>query len=209
MNLTAVQIRAVLPVCRDSNLWASILPKVADEFEINDTDRFAAFLAQISEESGQLNQLREGMSYSMLGLMKTWPTHFPTEDSAKPFVRDPTKLANFIYANREGNGNFASGDGFRYRGGGLIQITFRDNYREMGELIGVPLEAQPAKIEDKLIAARAAGAFWKKNGCNELADARDFEGITKRINGGLNGLDARKLYMVKWLAVLGHAAAAA
>lgn len=203
MILTAQQLRTVFPSCRDPNLWSSILPKVAAEFEINTKDRFAAWLAQAGHESAQFNTLRENLSYSMLGLIATWPTRFPDEDSAKPFARQPEKLANFVYGGRFGNGDFASGDGFRFRGGGIFQLTFRDNYRSTGIAIGVPLEAQPVKITEPLVAARTAGHFWKSHGCNELADQRNLEAITVQVNGPAKlGEEARALNLAKWLTVL-------
>lgn len=203
MNLTSQQLRTVFPQCRDPSLWSTILPKVADEFEINTKDRFAAWLAQAGHESTQFNTLRESLSYSMLGLMKTWPTRFPTEQSTQPFVRQPEKLANYVYGGRFGNGDFASGDGFRFRGGGIFQLTFRDNYRATGAAIGVPLEAQPVKITEPLVAARTAGHFWKSHGCNELADQRNLEAITVQVNGPAKlGEQERALNLAKWLTVL-------
>lgn len=203
MNLTGQQLRTVFPLCRDPNLWASILPKVADEFGINTKDRFAAFLAQTGYESGQFNSLREDLSYSKLALMKTWPKRFPTEDSAIPYERKPDVLANFVYAGRMGNGDVASGDGWKYRGGGLIETTGRANYRDTGVGIGESLEAQPVKITIPQIAARAAGWFWKVRNCNHFADERDFEAITLTINGPMKlGEEGRELNLAKWLTVL-------
>lgn len=203
MNLTPQQLRTVFPNCRDPNLWASILPKVADEFAINTKDRFAAWLAQVGHESAQFNATRENLSYSVLALVKTWPTRFPTQESAKPFERQPERLANYVYGGRLGNGDYASGDGWRFRGGGLIQATGRSNYRAVGDAIGVPLEDQPTKIEVPLISARTAGHFWKAHGCNELADARDLEAITVQINGPAKlGEQDRALNLAKLLTVL-------
>lgn len=203
MNITPQQLRTVFPKCRDPNLWALTLSKVADEFEINTKDRFAAWLAQAGHESAEFNTLRENLSYSMLGITKTWPKRFPTEDSAKPFERQPERLANYVYAGRFGNGDFASGDGWRFRGGGIFQLTFRGNYRDTGKAIGVPLEAQPVKITEPLVAARTAGYFWKAHGCNELSDARDLDKITETINGPAKlGAEARALNLAKLLTVL-------
>lgn len=203
MILTAQQLRTVFPQCRDPNLWASILPKVADEFEINTKDRFAAWLAEVGYESAQFNALREDLSYSKLALMKTWPKRFPTEESAIPYERKPDVLANFVYANRMGNGDQKSGDGWKYRGGGLIETTGRGNYRDTGAGIGEPLEAQPNKIIIPVIAARAAGWFWKVHNCNYFADKRDLEAITLTINGPMKlGEQERALNLAKWLTVL-------
>jgi putative chitinase len=151
------------------------------------------WLAQCGYESMSFNRQRESLSYSMLGLMKTWPSRFPTERSAVYYVQAPERLANLVYANRLGNGDAESQDGWKYRGGGIIQLTGRANYAEAGKALGVPLETQPVKIEIKSVSARVAGWFWKKRGCNELADASDFEGITGAINGpAMLGLEARR-----------------
>lgn len=203
MKLTPQQLRTVFPLCRDPSLWSTILPKVADEFEINTKDRFAAWLAQCGYESNQFNAIREDMSYSKLALMKTWPARFPTEQSAIPYERNPQALANFVYANRMGNGDAASQDGWNYRGGGILETTGRYNYRVTGAGIGEPLEAQPKKLEIPLVAARAAGWFWKEHNCNWLADERDLESITLVINGPMKlGEKDRELNLAKWLTVL-------
>lgn len=203
MILTPQQLRTVFPQCRDPNLWASILPKVADEFEINTKDRFAAWLAQCGYESAQFNATREDLSYSKLALMKTWPHRFPTEESALPFERNPERLANWVYANRLGNGNFESGDGWKFRGGGIIETTGRVNYRATGAGIGEPLETAPTKIVIPIVAARAAGWFWKFHNCNHFADERDMNAITLTINGPMKlGEKDRELNLMKWLTVL-------
>lgn len=191
--ITAAQLLTVFPQCHDPNLWAARIRQVADEFDLSTKSRLSIFVGQCGHESNQFNRLRENLSYSKLGLMRTWPKRFPTEESTNSFVRNPQRLANFVYANRLGNSGYDSGDGFRFRGGGLIQLTGRDNYRKASAALGLPLEAQPAKIEDPAIAARVAGWFWQSHGCNELADANDFEGITKAINGpAMLGLEERR-----------------
>lgn len=203
ITLTPQQLRLVFPACRDPNLWASILPKAAEEFEINTKDRFAAFLAQVGYESTQFNALREDLSYSIQGIMKTWPARFHTEEQAAPYARNPIALANHVYANRMGNGDEKSGDGWKYRGGGLIELTGRANYAQMGKQIGEDLENQPGKIVIPLIAARAAACFWKVHNCNYLADERDLQAITLTINGPMKlGEPDRELNLAKWLTVL-------
>lgn len=203
MNLTPQQLRIVFPLCRDPNLWASILPTVADEFDINTKDRFAAWLAQIGYESSQFNALREDLSYSKMGLMKTWPKRFPTDASAIPYERKPDALANFVYANRLGNGDEKSGDGWKYRGGGLIETTGRANYRATGVGIGRPLEEQPNLITVPANSARAAGWFWKAHNCNHFSDERDMNAITLTINGPMKlGEQAREMNLAKLLTVL-------
>ncbi len=181
--ISAKSLLTVFDKCRDASLWASIFVKVLPEFEVNTDKRVAAFLAQCGHESNQFNVLRENLSYSLAGLKKTWPNRFPTDEAATPYVRDPQALANFVYASRLGNGPVQSGDGYKFRGGGLIQLTGRANYRSTGKAIGMNLEEQPAKIEDRIVAARAAGEFFRSHGCLALADFGKLEEITAVVNG--------------------------
>lgn len=204
--ITAKQLLAVFPKCRDSNLIAQVLGKVAPEFDINTKERFSMWLAQVGHESDQFRALRENLSYSVPGLMKTWPRRFPTEEHAAPFARQPERLANYVYADRLGNGNFKSGDGWRFRGGGWIQLTGRTNYRVAGKALDLPLEEQPQRIENMPVAARTAALFWKQQGLNEACD-RDidwaaFQAICHRINGGNVGLKERFEAWAKVRAVL-------
>jgi putative chitinase len=157
-------------------------------FEINTLLRTAAFIAQISHESAQFTRMLESLNYTKAaGLMATWPKRFPTEASALPFVRNEEKLANFVYANRMGNGDSASGDGFRYRGRGVIQLTGRDGYRRAGEALGLDLVGRPELAQAPEVAFQVAGLYWKSNGLNALADVPDLGAITQRINGGQVG----------------------
>jgi putative chitinase len=112
-------------------------------------------------------------------------------DVAQPYHRNPEKIANKVYADRMGNGNEASGEGFKYRGRGLIQLTGKDNYRACGEALGVDLLDNPDLVSSPQYAALSAGWFWDKNKLNQFADANDMTGLTKRINGGTHGLDDR------------------
>jgi putative chitinase len=204
--MTPFQLKAIFPKCMDITSWAGVLDKIAVEFEINTPERMAAFVAQCGHESAEFNRLRENLSYSARGLMATWPTRFPTDAIAVAFARNPQRIANYVYANRMGNGPPESNDGWNYRGGGLIQLTGRANYRAAGKAIGVPLETAPSKIEQPLVAARAAGQFWQSHGLNELADSGEFEKITETINGPAKlGLAERKAFWEKAKYVLGGA----
>ena len=204
--ITARQVLAVFPKCRDSNLVASILGKVAPEFEVNTKPRFAMWFAQLGHESGSFNKVREDLSYSAPRLMQVWPKRFPTKELAAPFERQPEKLANFVYANRLGNGKYETGDGWRFRGGGWIQLTGRDNYRAAGTALELPLEVHPQKIEDKMTAARVAGHFWRSHGLNELCDVEigwpEFQLICRKINGGDIGQKERYEAWVKTTEVM-------
>jgi putative chitinase len=167
-------------------------------FDITSAARMAAFLAQIAHESGQLTRLAENLNYAAKRLMQVWPNRFPTLEKAQQYERNPEKLANCVYAKRLSNGDEASGDGWRYRGRGIIQLTGRGNYRAAAMGIGLPLEDEPDLLLQPGPAALSAAWFWKSHGLNELADDQnddndieDFRTITKRINGGTVGLNER------------------
>lgn len=210
MQLTKDQLKAVMPLC-DANKWLGPLNSAMEQFEINTPDRTAAFLAQLAHESAETTRLTEGLSYSRADrLCAVWPKRFPTPDSAEPYVKNPEKLANFVYANRGGNGDASSGDGYRYRGRGLFQLTFRDNYRLAGDALNIPLVDNPDLVATPEVAALTAAHYWQRLGLNALADhqpgdddIKDFEQISIRINGGRVGLPERKRYWVQAQAALG------
>jgi putative chitinase len=197
--ITAELLHDVFPLCADPSGWATALAPALEQFDINTTPRLASFLAQTGYESGQFNRLIENLNYSTAArLMRVWPRRFPTAASAQPFVGNPQKLANFVYANRLGNGSAASGDGFKYRGRGIIQLTGRSNYVQAGAALGLDLVRQPDLLTQQATAALAAAWFWHSHGLNALADDRtddndieDFTTITRIINGGTTGLQER------------------
>jgi putative chitinase len=199
--LTADLLKKVFPLCADPAGWAQALQPALDKYQINTKPRLASFLAQTGHESAQFNRLVESLFYrTALRLTKVWPRRFPTEASAAPYVANEQKLANFVYANRLGNGDAASGDGFRFRGRGIIQITGRSNYADVGRAINVDLIANPDALLTKPVSAMAAAWFWSSHGLNALADdltgdndLEDFTEITRRINGGTVGLQDRLL----------------
>lgn len=196
--LTAALLRNCFPKCSDPEAWALALAPALLRFEINTPARLASFLAQTGHESGQFNRLEEGLIYQAARLCKVWPKRFPTEAAALAYANNKQKLANFVYANRLGNGNEASGDGYRYRGRGIIQITGRSNYAAAAQALGLKLVENPDLLLDKANAAMSAAWFWHSRGLNALADdgtddndLEDFREITKRINGGTVGLQER------------------
>lgn len=197
--ITATSLKKALPLCKEPEQWANALNPAMDKFGINTPARIASFLAQTGYESGQFNTLVESLSYKTPArLMKVWPKRFPTEASAIPYVKNQEKLANFVYANRIGNGDVNSGDGFRYRGQGIIQITGKSNYAETGIALGVDLVNHPELLVTPELAAMSAAYFWQGHGLNALADDQtgdddleDFTTITKKINGGIAGLNQR------------------
>jgi putative chitinase len=152
----------------------------------------AAFLAQVAHESGGFNFVKEGLSYSAVGLNKTFKKYFPTVASAQPYARNPAKIANKVYANRMGNGPERSGDGYKHRGRGLIQLTGKDNYTRFAKSIDKTVDEAIAYLETSEGAVASAGWFWDVNKLNVYADKGDFVGLTRRINGGIIGLSDRK-----------------
>lgn len=172
-------------------------------FSLTTPTRQSAFLAQAAHESAGFTRLTENLNYSATGLAATWPGRFRGADGqpnalARGLHRRPEAIANVVYANRMGNGPEASGDGWRYRGRGLLQITGRAQYQRCGAALGLPLVEQPDLLAQPEPAVLSAAWFWQVNGLNELADAGDFEAITRRINGGLNGLAERRALWAKF-----------
>lgn len=191
--LSADILRAALPAARPTDIarLATPLAEACAEWGIDTPLRLAGFLAQIAHESGQFRALAENLNYSAEALLRVFPRHFDAAQAAV-YTRQPQRIGSRVYANRMGNGDEAGGDGWRYRGRGLIQVTGRDNYAACGTALGLDLIAQPELLEQPSPAARSAAWFWHSNGLNRPADARDIETITRRINGGLTGLDDRK-----------------
>src|SRR5580765_1450699 len=207
--ITEVQLTAFLPALQNAPTWTAALNAAMDRFEINTPARIAAFLAQTAHESGEFRRLVENLNYSAAGLCKTWPNRFANLDAAKPYDRNPELIANYVYAKRLGNGDTASGDGWRFRGRGLIQLTGRGNYRSCGLAVTLPLETEPELLETPDAAALSAAQFWNSRGLNHLADDQnddnddeDFVAITKIINGGTAGLTARRTYWARAKAAL-------
>lgn len=201
--LTADILRAALPAARPTDIarFATPLAEACAEWGIDTPLRLAAFLAQIAHESGQFRTLAENLNYSAEALLRVFPRHFDATQ-ATAYARQPERIGSRVYANRMGNGAEASGDGWRYRGRGLIQVTGHDNYAACGTALGLDLIAQPELLEQPAPAARSAAWFWHKNGLNRPADARDIKTITRRINGGLTGLDDRKAHYARACAAL-------
>lgn len=175
------------------------------EFGVNTPRRIAHFLSQVGHESGGFNVRVEKMSYTAPRLMEVWPKRFPTLEFALQFERNAEKLGNFVYANRMGNGDPASGDGFRYRGRGLLQLTGRQMYRETGRLVGLPLEEQPELAESAQDALKIACGAWQFDRVDKLADTASVEEYTQRINGGQTGIDDRKLRFTRVCGAMGIA----
>lgn len=173
-------------------------------YGVNTPLRIAHFLSQTAHESGGFRISIENLRYSTAArLCQVWPTRFPDEAAAAPYVNNPEKLGNAVYANRLGNGPPSSGDGFRYRGRGLIQITGRANYQGVGALIGLDLVAHPELAEDPEDSLLISGGTWQHIGVDKLAETASVEQYTRKVNGGLNGLDDRKQLFAKAKTLLG------
>lgn len=190
--LTAEQVAAATgATLDDAQLFLPFLQGTCKAYDITSPHRLSAFLAQAGHESGGLSRLEENLNYSVEALMRVWPSRFLTKEIAQNYARRPEALANFVYANRMGNGDEASGDGWKYRGKGLIQLTGKDNHHLCGVALGEDFITHPERLLLPVNAALSAGWFWDTNRLNTLADRGDIEGITRRINGGDTGLPHR------------------
>ncbi len=186
-----------------AQLWLPAINATSLVFDISTAQRMAAFLAQVAYESDHFAALSENLNYTAQGLLRTFPHAFPTTELADEYAHQPERIANRVYANRYGNGDEASGDGWKYRGRGLIQITFKDNYHECGDALKLDLIGNPAYLIRVQTAADSAGWYWYSRHCNALADAGQFGAITREINGGENGLSGRLALYQHLLAVIG------
>jgi len=184
--------------------WLVPLNETFDKYQINTPQRQACFLGQTLHESGNFKFTRENLNYSAKALMATWPSRFSDIDTATQYERQPEKIASKVYVGRMGNKT--PEDAAKFIGRGLIQITGKENYTHCGEALGIDLIANPQLLEEPRYAVLSAGWFWNKKGLNALADEgtkNAFEVMTKRINGGLIGLDDRKTKMNEALKALG------
>ena len=181
--------------------WLAPLEEAFAKYDISTPLRQAAFIGQCAHESNNFKVLQENLNYSAEGLMKTWPSRFPTKEIADQYARQPVKIAGKVYNGRMGN--TSEEEAAKYFGRGLIQLTGKENYDNCGKGIGVDLISQPDLLVQPNYAALSAGWFWNKKGLNALADTKDYDTMTKRINGGLIGLDDRKAKIAKALSILG------
>jgi len=169
--------------------WFKPLTDTFIKYNISTTQRQAAFIGQCQHESNNFRTLEENLHYSADGLMRTWPSRFPSADVAEQFANNPEKIANKVYSGRLGNTE--EGDGWAFHGRGIIQLTGKDLYTACGAALGVDFIGNPELLVQPKYAALSAGWFWNKKGLNDLADKKDYPEMTKRINGGLLGLADR------------------
>ena len=194
-GLSQDQLQKIVSSLTDENaksIISALNPAMA-EAQINTPLRQAAFIAQLAHESQGFSRFTENLNYRADRLLEVFGNHF-TEEEAQEYARQPEKIANRVYANRLGNGDEASGDGWLYRGRGFIQLTGKDNYREAGKSLKLDLVGEPDKAAELGVAARVAAWYWNSHKLNPYADDRQFDTITKLINGGFNGLRDRRAY---------------
>lgn len=203
---------------KDVEKWLGPVQQACAEFQIDALERIAGFISQTAHESGGYSILTENLNYSADTMAVVWSNRFaekgpdgkPVKENGKnkpnkfalALHRKPEMIANVVYSNRMGNGSIESGEGWKYRGRGLKQLTGKDNYTRCGKALGLDLVSNPDLLLESNNAVRSAAWFWSFNKCSEFADRRDIEGLTKRINGGLIGLADRKARFEKVMEVL-------
>lgn len=190
-QLTKEQLKQILPNNPNVDAWHKALTELLPDYEIDTKQRVAAFLAQTAHESGGYTALKENLNYRAETLLKIFPKYFPDAATAAAYAGQPEKIANKVYGGRMGNGPEATGDGFRYCGRGLIQLTGKDNYSAFAESIETPVEELPEYLATFEGAVQSACWFWETNNLNQWADKGDMVTLTKRINGGTIGLEDR------------------
>ena len=183
--------------------WYEALCQILPDYEIDTPQRLAAFLAQTAHESGGYRAIKENLNYRAATLRKVFPKYFPTDELAAQYAGKPEMIANKVYGSRMGNGDESSGDGYRYCGRGLIQLTGKDNYSWFAASLSITVEEASKYLETFEGAAQSACWFWETNKLNQWADKGDILTLTKRINGGTIGLEDRIKHYEHALHVLG------
>ena len=203
MKLTVSQLKQMVPGITHADHWIEAFDQLLPDYEINTPKRVAAFIAQCAHESGGFRFLKENLNYKAESLMKTFPKYFSDKDTANAYAKQPVKIANRVYASRMGNGDEASGDGYRYCGRGLIQLTGKTNYDWFAASLEISATEASEYLETFEGAAQSACWFWESNNLNVEADAGDIKKMTKKINGGYIGLDDRIKHYEHALHILG------
>jgi len=183
--------------------WADALNETFSRFNITTNNQKAMFIGQCGHECGNFRILEENLNYKAATLMRLWPRRFPTLEKANEYSGNAKKIANSVYSLRMGNRDETSGDGYRFRGRGCIQLTGHSNYFHAGKALGVDFVMEPDLVATPKFAALTAGWFWSTHNCNAPADALDYTKVTRIINGGTIGLDDRIKHTQQALAVLG------
>lgn len=202
MNITVAQLRTIAGNPSLDEAACNAVNQTLSRWNIADKWEVSAFLATIVHESGGLRQFTENLNYSADRLLVVFPKYFKTRAEANLFDRKPEKIANRVYASRMGNGDEASGEGWRYRGRGAIQLTGHTNYRDYGRACGVDVCANPDLLSNWSHAIGSAGWFWVDRGVKLIAARKDINAVTRAVNGGLNGIDDRTKVLNRALATL-------
>ena len=202
-ELSLEQLKQLLPKNPYVDHWHKALSQLLPDYEINTPQRIAAFVAQCAHESGGFLFLKENLNYRAESLVRVWPKYFPDLATAKSYEKQPEKIANRAYANRMGNGPEDSGDGWKFAGKGLIQLTGRTNYTWFAASLGISVEEASEYLLTFEGAAQSACWFWEQNNLNKFADTGDIKGMTKVINGGYLGLEDREKHYQHALHVMG------
>jgi putative chitinase len=184
--------------------WYEALCQILPDYEIDTPQRLAAFLAQTAHESGGYRAIKENLNYRAVTLRKVFPKYFPTDELAAQYAGKPEMIANKVYGNRMGNGDESSGDGYRYCGRGLIQLTGKDNYTRYAQSLEISVEEASEHLTTFEGCVQSAAWFWENNNLNQWADKGDILTLTKRINGGTIGLEDRIKHYNHAVHVLGH-----
>lgn len=204
--ITEAQLKQLLPRNPHVSYWHHALSQLLPDYDINTPKRVAAFIAQCAHESGGFTALKENLNYKAATLRKIWPKYFPTDAIANDYASRLHKqmhIANRAYANRMGNGDEASGDGWKFCGRGLIQLTGRNNYQAFADSLEMSIDDVPEYLGTFEGAAQSACWFWESNNLNRFADKGDIKGLTRAINGGFLGLEDRIKHYEHALHVLG------
>jgi putative chitinase len=197
------QLSQIIPGNPYIEHWYKALSEALPDYDINSPQRVASFLAQCGHESGGFTAIKENLNYKAESLMRVWPRYFPDTKTAQAYAHQQEKIANRAYANRMGNGDEASGDGYRFCGRGLIQLTGRSNYQAFADSIEEDINNLPEYLATFEGCVQSACWFWEANNLNQYADNYDLLTMTKKINGGTLGLDDRTARYKKALHIMG------
>jgi len=203
MTISIEQFQAIIGNNQYAEHWVEALNNCLPDYDITTPNRIAAFMGETKVESGKYTAIKENLNYKAESLLHQWPSHFPTHEIAEQYAHQPDMIANRAYANRMGNGDEASGDGAKFCGRGLIQLTGRDNYQAFADSLQMNIDDVPAYLETFEGCVQSACFFWESHNLNAHADAGDWDKISKIINGGTIGLEERRQYTQEALQILG------
>jgi len=202
-EFTLEQFKNIIGNNPNAEHWFEALCEILPDYDIDTVPRVAAFLAQCAHESGGFRAIKENLNYKAESLCKVWPRYFPSIDIARQYAQQPEKIANRAYANRMGNGPEESGDGWKFCGRGLIQLTGKDNYTRYAQSTEQSLDEASEHLTTFEGCVQSAAWFWEANNLNQYADSGDILTMTKRINGGTLGLEDRQKHYTHAIHILG------